>query len=230
MQLIIYVQHLRTNKSHMKKLILSLIALITLYTTAKAQAGEVRTTFNKTEQPAIAAEYGYDADLVDKAITDDLRQRGFGKGKSSKGYTLYQGINFNDISPDKIDLYYKVERKSKKDKDRTIITVLVSKGYDNFITSATEAKLVEATIKYVNGLQPKFVSNNLEQQIKDQEDLVKKEEKKANNLGDDGTDLEKKKRKIEEDIATNKNDQAKQKSEVEKQRQVLETLKGQRKN
>ena len=212
----------------MKKIIVSIIALVSLYT-LQAQAIETKATYNKVAQPAVLAEYIYDAAIVETAITDDLKQRGFGKGKSTKGYNLYQAINFAEISADKIDLYIKTEKKSKKEKDRTIVTVLVSKGYDNFVSGTTETAMMTAILNYVNGLKPKFDTNSLELQVKDQEELVKKAEKKYNNLTDEGVDLEKKKRKVEDDIATNKNDQSAQKNEVEKQRQILASLKAQRK-
>jgi hypothetical protein len=213
----------------MKKILFLLFATIS-FLAAKAQAVEAQVPYNKVNQPAVTAEFITDVDIAEKAVSEDLKTRGFGKGKSAKGFTLYQAINFTEISADKIDLYIKTEKKSKKEKDKTILTVLVSKGYDNFVSSTTEPKMIAAVMNYVNGLKPKFETGNLEVQIKEQEDVIKKEEKRQNNLIDDGTDLEKKKRKVEDDIASNKKDQEKQKAEVEKQKQILETLKKQLKN
>ena len=65
-------------------------------------------------------------------------------------------------------------------------------------------------------------------QITDQEDIVRKEEKKANNLAGDADDLQKKKKKIEDQIEENIKDQARQKEEVEKQKVLLESLKAKR--
>ncbi len=213
----------------MKKILITLAVSLSSYLT-KAQAVEAQVTYNKVNQPAVTAEFITDIDIAEKVVAEDLKTRGFGKGKSSKGFTLYQAINFTEISADKIDLYVKTEKKSKKEKDKSIITILISKGYDNFVSSTTEPKMIAAVVNYLNGLKPKFETGNLEVQIKDQEDIIKKEEKKSNNLIDDGTDLEKKKRKIEDDIINNKKEQEKQKVEVEKQKQILETLKKQLKN
>jgi hypothetical protein len=210
--------------------IIGLLAILFAAQQMQAQALESKALYNKVEQTAVAAEYAYDIDIVEAAIEQDLKQRGFGKGKSSKGYSLYQGISFLEIASDKIDFYIKAEKKSKKEKDKTIITVLVSKGYDNFVNGTTDPKIIQAAINYINNLKVKFDSGNLELQIKEQEDVIKKEDKKYNNLIDDASDLEKKKRKIEEDIVNNKKNQDTQKAEVEKQRQILESLKAQRKN
>jgi hypothetical protein len=46
---------------------------------------------------------------------------------------------------------------------------------------------------------------------------------------EDGESLEKKRKNIEKDIEDNKKNQANQKSETEKQRQILDTLRGKRK-
>lgn len=212
----------------MKKITL-LVAFSLSILFANAQANEVKTKYNKIDCNGVSAEYVVDITIVEKTIEDEMKAKGFGKGKSSKGFTLYQGVNFNDISPDKIDLYVKTERKSKKEKEKSIITILISKGYDNFISSTTEPKMIAAAINYLNGLEPKFAATSLEAQIKEQEDLVQKEEKKQNNYIDDLNDLEKKKRDIEDDIVKKKNDIEKQKAEVEKQRQFLEALKARKK-
>lgn len=213
----------------MKKMIFSCLFMLAAYTT-QAQAVETKTAYNKVDQPCIMSEYAYDADFVEKVITDDLKQRGFGKGKTSKGYNLYQAINFAELGTDKMDLYLKVEKKGKKEKDRTVVTLLLSKGYDNFMSSTTDANTLQNAINYLNNLKPKFDANNLDVQIKDQEELVRKEEKKYTSLQDDATDLEKKKRKIEDNITDNKAEQAKQKTEIDKQRQILDALKTKKKS
>jgi hypothetical protein len=212
----------------MKQLTTTLIAIF-FTVTAMSQAIEGSTDYNKTKQPAVICEYAYPPDLVETVLTDDLKQKGFGKGKSTKGFDVYQAINFTEISLEKIDLYVKVERKSRKEKDITIVTMLVSKGYDNFISGAADASVMQNTMAYVNGLKPKLEKNSLELQIAAQEEILKKEEKKYNNLTEEAADLEKKRKKIEENIADNKKDQEKQKTEVDKQRQILESIKAQRK-
>jgi hypothetical protein len=212
----------------MKKMLLSSL-FSSLVLLATAQSVETTTDYNKAKQPAITCEFAYPPDLVETVITEDLKQRGYGKGKSTKGFQLFQAINFNEISADKIDLYVRVERKGRKEKDIAIVTVLVSKGYDNFISGAADAAIMQNTMTYINGIKPKLEKSNLEIQIAAQEEVLRKEEKKYNNLTEEAADLEKKRRKIEENIADNKKDQEKQKTEVDKQRQVLESIKAQRK-
>jgi hypothetical protein len=212
----------------MKKVFLA-AAFIAIVAFGNAQAIETQAEYNKTKQTAGMVEYTVDASMAEDILTEDLKSKGFGKGKSTKGYKLYQGINFNEISADKIDLYIKAEKKSKKEKDKTIITMLVSKGYDNFINATTDPKALAAILVYLNNLKPKLDLGNLDAQIKEQEEIFAKAEKKQANYVDDLSDLEKKKRNIEEDIVKKKADIEAQKAEVEKQRIALEALKVKRK-
>jgi predicted RNA-binding protein with RPS1 domain len=215
-------------KNNMKNFILLLIALTGGFM-GFAQSYETKAEYNKSQQPAILCEFAYAPGLVENAITEELKQKGFGKGKSTKGYTLYQAINFTEISSEKIDFYLLVDKKSRKEKDIAIVTILVSKGYDNFMSGTSDPSVLQNVMTYVNGLKEKLEKISLEMQITDQEVSLKKEQKKYDGLVDDAADLEKKRRKIEQDIEDNKKEQEKQKAEAEKQRQILEALKAKRK-
>jgi hypothetical protein len=209
----------------MKKVFLS-VAILFNGALAFAQApAESRTQYNKQDVPCVVAEFPYNPDMVETVILDDMKLKGFGKGSSSKGFKTFAGINFNEISADKIDFYISIDRKSKKEKERSVVYVLVSKSFESFIGSTQDSAVINKVIKYLNDLLPKFSAANLQAMVVTQEDVIKKEEKKYNNLVDDGTDLAKKKKKIEDQISENINNQAKQKAELEKQKQILETLK-----
>jgi hypothetical protein len=80
----------------------------------------------------------------------------------------------------------------------------------------------------MNGLTARVAAYDLEQQIIDQEDAVKKATKSWSSLTESGDDLLKKKSKLENDIAENIKKQASQKTEMEKQQQILQTLKEKR--
>jgi hypothetical protein len=216
------------NNLHMKK-ITTAVAFLALSYFASAQAVETQADINKTKQAAGMVEYVIDAGMAEDILAEDLKSKGFGKGKSTKGFKVYQGINFNEISADKIDLYIKAEKKSKKEKDKTIITMLVSKGYDNFVNATNDPKAMTAVLTYLNNLKPKLDLGNLDALIAEQQEVFNKAEKKQGNYVDDLNDLEKKKRNIEDDITKKKADIEAQKAEVEKQRLALEALKLKRK-
>jgi septal ring factor EnvC (AmiA/AmiB activator) len=81
----------------------------------------------------------------------------------------------------------------------------------------------------LDDLVPEVEAFNLELQIKDQDETVAKAEKKLKGLQDDQESMEKKIKKLEDDLKNNAKDQQDQQKEIEKQRQILEGMKGKRK-
>jgi hypothetical protein len=121
-----------------------------------------------------------------------------------------------------------VERKSRKEKDETVVYILMNKGEENLI--ARSDALVNGNLKtFLNTLSPNVEAFNLEREIQGQEVVVTKAEKKLRQLVEDKETMEKKIKKLQEDLeenATNQEDQAKQ---IESQKQVLEAMRGKRK-
>lgn len=197
------------------------------YTTAQSTSGQV--TYNKISQSAVVNELPFEPNITENAIVGKMKSLGYSP-KSSKGFILFKGVKMPELGPDTYDLYFKIDRKSKKEKDRSIVSLLLSKGYDNFTTEASDPALFANAKTFVNSLVEVTAAADLEQQIADQEEMVKKAEKKYNNSVDDGNNLEKKKRQIEQDIQENIKDQATKKGESESQLQILQTLKAKRKS
>ena len=75
---------------------------------------------------------------------------------------------------------------------------------------------------FLNDLLPNVESAHLERQIKGQEDIVGKSEKKLKSLQDEKKMLEEKMKKLDDDILVNE-------QEIQTQKQALETLKSRRK-
>src|SRR5581483_10406543 len=84
-------------------------------------------------------------------------------------------------------------------------------------------KVTEAK-ELLNKIAPKVDAYNLDVQIKKQQEVVKKSEKKLLNLKDDQYDLEKKLKALQEKIAQNKNNQLLQNENQNKQKEILSTI------
>jgi len=102
-------------------------------------------------------------------------------------------------------------------------------GFDNFASDTANIDLINSTKAYINSLREVAAAYDLELQISAQEELVKKNEKKVENLKDDANSLQKKKKKLDDEIAQNIIDQNVQRIETERQKQIMETLKSKRK-
>ena len=161
-------------------------------------------------------------------IEEKLEKMGY-KGKSAKDFTVFRGVTLPEIGTGVYDIYFMVEKKSKRDKDNAVVTMMLSKGYENFVTETEDAAIITNAKNYLDGLKLSVTAYDLEGQIKEQEAIVKKNEKKSSNLAEDGQNLESKFKKLQEQIADNKKEQIDQNSEVEKQKQILDMLKARRK-
>ena len=110
-----------------------------------------------------------------------------------------------------------------------MVTLLVSSGYEKFIGDTTNLQVVNNAKQWLNTFPEAVAAYDLEVQISDQEAAWKKAEKKLNNLSDDSADLQRKLVKLQKEIEENTAQQASQRTEVDRQLQVLEQLKSQRK-
>ncbi len=210
----------------MKKLLLFLIALV-FYGFAIAQTRSIQVEYQKISRSAMENEMPFSSKTVEKAIEDMFSKMGY-KGSGIKGFDLYKGVRISDWGTDTYDIYFKTERKSRRDKENTVVTMMISKGFDAFVSDTSDMEVFRKAKLYLDSLLFVVAAYDLEQEIAVQEDELKSAEKKSTNLQDDGKDLEKKKRKLEDDITDNIRDQQNQSNEVIKQRQILENLKAKR--
>ncbi|MEO6722807.1 MAG: hypothetical protein ABIN67_20740 [Ferruginibacter sp.] len=209
----------------MKKIFLIIIAFS--ITNLFGQARLATTDYQKTTQPAVEIEIPFSEKTTSKAIEEKMEKMGF-KGDNSKGFMVYKAVRIAQLGPDAYDLYFKTERKSKKEKDVTLVTMMVSTGNDNFAGDSKPA-LMNNAIAFLDSQLVTVADYDLELQVTDQDKEVKKADKKMNNLTSEAEDLQKKKRKIEKEIEENLKNQDDQKVEMEKQRQLLSTITGRRK-
>lgn len=211
----------------MRKFILLVLTSV-LYFTASAQSELTTVSYQKTDRQAVMNEIPFPEKTIMGAIDNKMEQMGY-KGKSSKGFTVYKGVRMADLGKGEYDLYFTADRKSRRNKDNSTLTLMISKGNDDFATDKTDAGLMDNAKNYLNNIVELITAFDLELQINDQQDLLTKTDKKYNDLIDDGQSLEKKRKSIEKDIEDNKKDQEKQQAEIEKQKLILENLKAKRK-
>jgi hypothetical protein len=210
------------------KYIYTLIVTLCFAFATMAQSRTETVSYLKINRQAVVNEIPFAEKTVRDAIDNKMQQLGY-KGKDSKGFTVYKGVKIAELGNDSYDLYFMADKKSRKDKDNSMLTLMVSKGFEVFAADSTDAALMSNAKEYLNNIKTMIAAYDLDQQIIAQEDAVKKADKKFNNLIDDGQSLEKKRKSIEKDIEDNKKDQTAQQAELDKQKQILETLRGKRK-
>lgn len=196
-----------------------------------ASIGQSRYTiaqFNKKDVPGVIGEIPFVESTVRESIDKNFEKLGY-KGKKVKDFVVYSSVVLKELDNAPHDIYVFVDRKSRQEKDVSLVTFLIGKGFDNFASDTADADLINQTKLYINSLREVAAAYDLELQINAQEDVIKKNEKKVESLMDDNNSLQKKKKKIDDEIAQNNLEQVNQKAENERQKLILENLKAKRK-
>jgi hypothetical protein len=199
-----------------------------------SQAYEGSIDYDKKKQEAFIIEYPYSQEAVENALIKKMEDMGY-KGKEEKGlfnkdkgFRVYKSAYVTDISSGSMDYAFKVESK-KKGKESVVYMVILGKDGAN-AKAAFESSEVNKAKSFLNNLQPMIEDANLELQIKDQEQLLAKAQKKLKDMKDDKDIMEKKIKKLQDDIKDNEKAQDNQQKDIGDQAKELETLKGKRKN
>ena len=177
---------------------------------AQPKSYESQVSYQKGMQNATLIDLPYPADVVESSIKDYMAQRGW-KGSNIRGYRMFHNVRLEDTASSLNDLHIRVERKSSRDKNSSVVTVLATlPGEDPGARSERNELVMNRTSAFVEKMVPAIEAGNLEDQIKTQEGTAKKAQHKLGNLHDDQGDLEKKIRSTQGDLAKNKDDQTKE--------------------
>lgn len=211
----------------MKKII-SVLLISCAVKFSVAQSYYTMVQYNKKDVPAVVCEMPFEESSTKDAIDKYFEKLGY-KGKKTKDFLMYSGMIIPAIDSLPHDVYVMVDRKSRQEKNISVVTFLIGNGFDSFADDVNAPNIISNTKIYIANLREVVAAYDLELQIAAQEDLVKKNEKKMTNLTEDLSSLQKKKKKIEEEIIQNGIDQNAQKTETARQKQILENLKAKRK-
>jgi hypothetical protein len=193
----------------MRKINLLLMAFIaSLAVDAQPQSYVATAEYQKTPQTAAGIDLPYTSDIVLDAIKDQMAKKGI-RGIGLKGYTLYRGVRLSDSATVLNDLYFKVDRKSRQEKNVSVVTLIVVNPSEDPATRAAggAGMNLDQPRSFLNDLAPVAEARNLEADITGEQDILKKSQKKYNTLQDDQSDLEKKLRYAQADLEQNKKDQ-----------------------
>jgi hypothetical protein len=218
----------------MKKSILVFAGVFLFIQFICAQAYEGTVEFKKKKRAAFVIEYPYPPEAVENALDQKMEKLGYrakeerGLFNGDKGFKTYSHALIADISDDAIDYVVKVERKSKREDDKSILYMITMKGDDDH-SKIFDAAATDKAKTFLNNFNPNIEAAHLEIKIKDKEDEVAKAEKKLKRLKDDQSDMEGKVKRLQDSLKQNARDQDEAAKNIEDQKQALETLKSRRK-
>ena len=212
----------------MKKISLLFLSVLVLAFSAFSQAYENDIQYAKKKQQGLAIDYSFPPEAVENAFVKKVEKMGYkpkeekGILNRDKGFLVYKNIFLSDINRDRMDYMIKVERKSRKSSDESVLYMIMMKDGQNAM-AVMDAYDVGNAKSFLNNMLPDIEAANLELQIKAQEEVVAKAEKKMSDLKSDQQSLEKK-------LQDNGTAQEATQKDIENQKQALGTLMGKRKN
>lgn len=157
-----------------------------------------------------------------QTVMDQIFKEGTGgKIRSKSGMRIAQGARFGEISSKDLDYSYKVEKASRNDKLHSKVTLFISAGNGNYLSSEEFPKEIEAATELLEGLQLEVRIYEMELLIEDQEKLISKEEKDYENLQSDSVKLEEVLLETQAALEQNKVDQADKRSKIATEQERL---------
>ncbi len=172
-----------------------LCSLLSPFAGRAQQVTEGAVKIGKVEKAGYIAVSKYSADEVEDVIAKKLTTAGVTNPKKKSKFYTYKDISWPAISPNKIDLCYKVQKK----KHRSTIYFVVSKGYDNYVTTASDgitSSNINGFLTSIDGLvlhnqevarkeaEVKEMNDKVEQEKKDVQKAQNDKDKKAKELED----------------------------------------------
>jgi chromosome segregation ATPase len=139
-------------------------------------------------------------------------------------------VALRDLNGEVVDLYFKVDRKSKKEKEQSYIYMMVSKGDEQFISSETEPSIFSSSTRFLNGFTEYGASYKMDVDIQNQDDAVQAAQKKYTRLREDEADFVKKIADLESKLKNNREQQETQLKVIEAEKKKLEDLRAKKQN
>jgi hypothetical protein len=160
-------------------------ALLCLQAAYGQKINEDNIKIGKAEAKGYVATSKYSKAQVDEALAGELERVGLKKhGKMKKFYT-FMAADWPTLSPNKVDVYYKVQKK----KHHAKIYFIASKGYDNYITSASEPTLAAGINNFLGGIDAAVARNEAikqkEQEVKVAGDKLEQDKANVQKAADD---------------------------------------------
>lgn len=212
----------------MNKILLTVVVALLINTISFAQAYEGIVEFDKKKQDAFLIDYSYSPEAVENAIVKKMEMLGYkpkeekGLFNKDKGFKIFKGAYVTEANPERLDYIIKVESKSKKNKDESVVSMILLKDGNN-AKAAFAATDIQKVKSFLKDLMPNIEAADLEIQIRNSEEALTKAEKKLTGLKDEKTELEKK-------LSDNQKGQEDTQKDIEAKKIALEVLRSKRKS
>lgn len=216
------------------KIISFLIFLLTGTAASFAQSAATSVDFKKSSRPALTLPLAFNPGTTEETILAKLKETGYKPEKSGsflnkknkeEGYYKFPGVILPELANQQLDLYFKVD---PMDDQHSSITLLVSKGYDNFVSMTSDSATFIASQNFLNSFVQKTNVYNINQKMNEQKEALASSQKKWTDIRDREAKAKNKIIDLEAEIKTLQKEAVLQQEEVEKLQTGLRDLEAQR--
>ncbi len=214
----------------MKSFILSSLLALMPFVSAFSQADPIEGTVNyqKGEKRAAIIELPYSPEIVEGALRDNLAKGGV-KAEKLKGMQVFKNARLTPTDGEAADLYFKVERKSRKEENVSVVYLIMGRPNENVgLRPGDDAYRIQDAKSFLGSLKPKAESHKLERDISKEDDNIKKSERKLKDLQDEQKSLEKRILELQDKLAQRIKDQENTTAEIGRQKESRDSMIGRR--
>lgn len=217
----------------MKKISGLMLALLGFVISAAAQSSFTTITYKEKLQPALSIQLPNTIEVAEGTILEKLKETGydpqtkgmfFWKSNKLNDFYVFNNVQLPELNNQKLDMYFKVAKATSGDKEQSTVYLMVSKGYDNFVSPQTDTATFYAAQKFLDGFVLGTNTFKHNSDIESQQASVAIAEKKLSDLQKNEKDLTNKIAQLQSDLVNNQNDQKNQQTEIESQKARLEVL------
>jgi hypothetical protein len=220
----------------MKKAGVLLITILFFAFLIPAIAQEFKTEhveFNGVKYPSYSKVVAVSEEQALAAVREIFSSRGV-QPKTIKGFLVYRKVVLPATgNKDQHDLFVKVERMGKKNENTSKVYAIITrpdaisddKPLKNEKGAAAGVALAAGGAQFFDAVTPALENQAYLQSVLDQEEAVRKAEKRLKGLQEDSVKMSKQLTKLQEDIQKNAEDRTKQAEELENAKKELEMRK-----
>src|SRR5688500_147455 len=116
-------------------------------------------TFKDQLRPALQLQLPNEVKTAEETILAKLKETGYkpeknggflNKKNKQEGFYVFSGVELPELANQKLDLYFKVDPVTNNTVNRSAVTLMVSKGYENFVSQENDSTTFFATESFLN--------------------------------------------------------------------------------
>jgi NhaP-type Na+/H+ and K+/H+ antiporter len=210
----------------MKQIKIALISAVALLsgTYLFGQAREASLMVENQNRHAVMIQVDQPEKDTREALMLRLERSGL-KERLRNGVMKYKGVTLSEISPDKLDIFTKVEEGPN---NSSVVFMAVSKGYNNFTSSTSDSSITQNVKNFLQSFILDAKNHSDDIGISNQSTDIDQDEKKYQQLLDEQTSVLKKKAALDNRLVEIQNDLNLRRGEIDKKKVALQDAKTKR--